>query len=172
MASVLLSLLEMMRLRARPQDLPASDALLLASVAAVAVASLVGVAQMFPLGRGAARVACDLVIQLALLRLALQVVGRGVRFRQTFTAICGTGTLFMLIALPLYSIVGDQTGGDPATFAAVLLLPIYAWSVIVTGHILRHAFDVRMVAGIGLAIGYVVITVLLSELIVPTPELS
>lgn len=174
MSSVLLSLLEMLRLRARPQDLPASDALVLATVAAVALTSLVAVAQMFPLDRGAARVGCDLAVQFGLLRIALQATGRSVRFRQTFTAICGTSALFVLIALPLYVIVGDQpaaaSGAETATFAALLLLAVYVWSIVVTGHILRHAFDVRPVAGVGLALLYVLVTVLLGELIVPAPE--
>ena len=174
MSRVVLSLLEMLRLRARPQDLPASDALVLTTVIAVALSSLLAVAQMFPLDRGAARVGCDLAIQFALLRLALQATGRGIRFRQTFAAICGTGTLFVLIALPLYGIVGDRpagdTGGEMATFAAVLLLLVYIWSIVVTGHILRHAFDLRPLSGVGLALLYVLITVMLGELIVPSPE--
>lgn len=170
MSSVVLSLLEMLRLRARPQDLPASDALVLATLAAVALASLAAVAQMFPLARSAARVACDLLVQFALVRVALQATGRGVRFRQVFAAICGTSTLFVLIALPLYGLVGGDTTGKTTTFAAVLLLAIYVWSVVVTGHILRHAFDVRLGAGVALALVYVVVTVLLGELIVPAPE--
>ena len=167
---VVRTLVEMMRLRARPQDLPASDVLLLLTLATVALASLIAVVQLFPLPRGAARVGCDLLVQLGLVRLALQLSGRGARFRQTFTAICGTGSLFVLAALPLYIVLGSEPGDTLATLSTLALLFIYVWSIIVTGHILRHAFDATMALGIGLAVALVVITIAVGATVVPAPE--
>lgn len=171
--SVLQLFVDMVRLRARPQDLPASDGLLLASVAAVVGITILAVRPFYPLEAGAARVGLDLLLQVAIVLGALRATGRGERFRQTFTAICGTGVIFTLLSWPLYVILVDRDPAHPLAAAAVLLvLAIYAWAVVVAGHILRHAFDVRMAAGLGLALIYIVVTTAIGEILLPPPEMD
>ena len=84
----------------------------------------------------------------------LHLLGRTARFLQTATALLGTGALLGVVAVVLMTLVptGEQT--DQSAFAAVLFLGLIVWSVLVTGHILRHAFDIRLAQGAAIAVIY------------------
>ena len=173
MSSVLQLFVDLVRLRARPQDLPASDGLLFISALALAVTTTLALQPFYPLTTGGARVGLDLLLQVLIVQGALRGIGHPERFRQTFTAICGTGVIFTLLSWPLYVILVDRDPAHPLAAAAVLLvLAIYAWAVVVAGHILRHAFDVRMAAGLGLALIYIVVTTAIGEILLPPPEMD
>lgn len=173
MPSVLQLFVDLVRLRARPQDLPASDGLLLASVLVLSITTTLALKPFYPLASGTARVGLDLLLQLVIVMGALHAIGHPERFRQTFTAICGTGVIFTLLAWPLYVILVDRDPSHPLAGASVLLiLGIYLWAVTVLGHILRHAFEVRMSAALAFALLYVVVTTLIGETLLPPPEES
>lgn len=171
MASVLQVLTEMLRLRAAPQDLPARDDLLLGSVAAAAVAAMLAIRRIYPLDLAAARVALDLVLQLALVLVALRITGHPERFRQTFSALCGTGAILVLLTWPLIDILSSQPPESGlAAGAVVLLFGIYGWGVLVMGHILRHALGLALGRGVLLALGYVIVATIIADVTVPPPE--
>lgn len=173
MASLVRLFIDMIRLRSRPQDLPASGNVLLLSVVALVAISMVAVQPLYPLARGAARVAVDVVLQLAVIHVALSATGRAQRFRQTFSAICGTAAIFALLAWPLHAVLADRPESNGLTAVAfVLLLGLIGWTVAVVGHILRHAFDIRMPAAVALAIAYVIGLSLAGNQLVPMPELD
>lgn len=170
MSSVLQLFVDLVRLRARPQDLPASDGLLLVCVIALAVTTTVALLPFYPVTTGSARVGLDLLLQLAIVQGVLRGIGHPERFRQTFTAICGTGVIFTLLAWPLYMILVDRDPSHPLAGAAVLVvLGIYVWAVTVLGHILRHAVEIRMSAALAFALLYVLITTAIGEMLVPPP---
>jgi hypothetical protein len=170
-SSVLQLFVDLVRLRARPQDLPASDTLLLASALALMVATTAAVQPFYPLMTGAARVGLDLLLQLVIVQGALRLIGHPERFRQTFTAICGTGVIFTLLAWPLYAILVDRDPSHPiAGISVLLVLGIYVWAVTVLGHILRHALEIRMSPALAFALLYVVVTTAIGEVVLPPPE--
>ncbi len=171
MSSVLQLFVDLVRLRARPQDLPASDGLLLVCALALAVTTTLALQPFYPLTTGSARVGLDLLLQVVIVQGALRTIGHPERFRQTFTAICGTGVIFTLLAWPLYTILVDRDPSHPLAGASVLLvLGIYIWAVAVLGHILRHALEVRMSAALAFALLYVVVTTAIGETLLPPPE--
>jgi hypothetical protein len=146
---------ELCLLRRAPQDLPASDALLaVVLVADLAVGTLlgatVGLSPGLALGEGVA----DVIFSLALLFLALRLLDRPARFRQTATALLGSGTLIGVIAIAPLAVLSTGTESTLSALAGLVFLAVIAWSILVTGHILRHCFDLRLGQGVVLAVAY------------------
>ncbi len=146
---------ELCFLRRGPQDLPGSSALLgLALVIHLVTAVLVGLAagltSPVAMGQGLA----DALLTLGLLALALRVMGRRPRFSQLATALFGAGAMLGLMALvPLGLVAGAESRGE-TSLAGLPLLVLFFWSLLVTGHILRHGFDLRLGQGILIAVAY------------------
>lgn len=160
---------QMMLLRTRPQDLPASDTLVVLAVLASALAGMTALHIVLPLQEAFAQVGVDLLLLAGLLLAGLRLTGRGERFRQSFAALCGTGAIFALLAWPLLAVIVRE--GDPAVVAMLLLWTLYAWNLLVIGHILRHAFDTGWPGGLLLALGYVIISTLVLHLLFSQPDL-
>lgn len=78
-----------------------------------------------------------------------------VRFKQTLTAMLGTGSLITCASLPLLSVLHFQT--MPPTLQeliTLMLLILLLWNIVVMAHILRHALDHAVFAPILLAAPY------------------
>lgn len=153
----------LMRLRAGPQDLPHSPALLagflVASIALdhYAARTLGGATDGL-----ATRAALAIGVALGLPYLILHVARRSARFVQTATAIVATGLLFALLVLPVIAVVG-QLPEDPAEITAGqmlfgwLSLALLAWKLVVQGSIFRHALEVPLRQGVMLAVALMLV---------------
>ena len=147
--------LELCLLRRVPQDLPASSTLLGLVLAINLVASLlVGLAAdlsaPIALGQGLA----DALLTLGLLHLALRLTRHPARFVQLATALLGAGALLSLVAVaPLMLLSGAESRGE-TSLAGLPLLVLLFWSLLVTGHILRHGLDLRLGQGVLIAVAY------------------
>lgn len=163
----------MLRLRARPQDLPATDTVLMGTVLAAVGAGLLAIRRLYPTDMALARIGVDLALQLGFVVAALRVTGRPERFRQTFSALCGTGALLVLLTWPLIDILMDQ-GPEDQLFgvALITLFAVYGWSVVVVGHILRHALELGFGKSVLLALAYLLASTALADSVVPVPELE
>ncbi|MBK1703088.1 hypothetical protein [Halochromatium glycolicum] len=148
--------IELALLRRAPQDLPASTALfslviLVALVAGLLLALTAGVG----FASGLVQSLLDLGLMLGALSLALRLVDRRARFLQTATAVIGVDILITLLALFPVSLArpSDADSGLLA-LAGLLFLLLVAWSIVATGHILRHAFGLTLLQGAAIAIGF------------------
>jgi len=143
-------------LRARPQNLPSSRTLLwLTGAASLFTGTLVIIEGLDGLGRALLAQLLDLALLLGLLRLALSATARGGRFRQTASALFGTSTFINMVTMPLQlTMRGDPSSSLFGELAAVLYLIIIVWALLVMGHILRHAFEIRLGAANLIALGY------------------
>ena len=117
----------------------------------------------------------DTVLLIIWLRAILQLSGKLKRFRQSLTALFGTGTLFNFILSPFilsYAPYLEQlTSSDelqitaelpmPALLSIVILI-IAIWSVLVMGHIYSRATSKSRAIGIGLALMYSFINFIIS----------
>lgn len=142
-------------LRKAPQDLPGSSALLAVTLLADLLVgmALAGVAGLSP-GRGLLQGLVDVAFMLALLYGAVHLLNRIPRFQQAATALLGSGAVLGFIAAVPLSML-PRGGDEQAPGVAVLLfLGLIFWSVLVTGHILRHTFDLSLRQGVGIAIVY------------------
>lgn len=153
-------------LRRAPQDLPASDVLLrLLLVADIATGFLVGVTGATHPVVSLAQSAAEVGLMLGLLALGLRLSGHPARFNQSATALLGTGVLIGLLALaPLaVSPLGDD--GGLAVLGSLALLGLLGWSILITGHILRHTFGLSLAQGVGIALAYQVLAILSLDLL-------
>jgi hypothetical protein len=147
---------ELCLLRRAPQDLPASDALFRLALAANLLTGLIlglvtGQTLLGSLTQGMA----ELALELGLLYGALHLTRHLGRFIQAGTALLGSGTLIGLVAFfPLTLNPNGSEESITAALGALLLLVVLAWNLVVTGHILRHTFGIRLGQGIVIAIAY------------------
>ena len=147
-------LINIMRLKAAPQDLPCSRFLMMLCIGCYL---LMGLAislldQTFGLALLSASIDTALLIGLAV--LALWIRGYKGRSIQTVTAFAATGTLFEFIGWPLVAYLQQTSPDDPSNLS-ILLLVLIVWNIVVIGHILRHAVEVPMWVGSGVALLYI-----------------
>jgi hypothetical protein len=147
--------IELCLLRRPPQDLPASAALFqILTLAYLVVGLLVGAATGQGLGEALVQTLVDTGLLLGLLYAGLRWLKRLARFLQSASALLGSGAILnLLVLVPL----GMASGGDDSELtgvAALLFLALLAWSLVVTGHILRHTLDRPLVQGALIAIAY------------------
>ncbi len=157
---------DVLLLRRGPQDLPHSQVLL--AVLSV-LALLVGMLQAGFLVGGPvpfAQLLVQLLLLVALPALALKMAGLSPRLVQTATALVGTDIVFSVLALPVVAGFGERPA-DPADLQPLQLLfafvsfALLAYLAAVKGHILRHAMDVPLRAGVLLAIAFFAIEVVI-----------
>jgi hypothetical protein len=139
--------------RLGPEDLPESDLLLLVTGACYVVASL-----LLPMHDGEQRLPL-LGINLALVTLftaaLLQLAGRPGRYRQTLTALLGTGTLLTVALIPFqWLLVNLPPGGAATLLGTAGVLAIILWSIVINGHIFARALSAPFAAGLLVSIGY------------------
>ena len=167
MLKILNFFVDLCLLRRVPQDLDGSARLFLAALTANALAGLIlGLQTWGEMGTALVATLIDLGVMFSLLRLALMLKGVPHRLQQTATALLGAGVLFSLLALPLQPLLD---GEDTAEIGALLYLGLVIWLQVVYGHVLRHAVDVTLPAGIGLAIVYTLTSAILIQLLFPLP---
>lgn len=146
---------EMSLLRRLPQDVPFSPTLLGVVLVVNLVVGALGTTQHFG-GFGQALLASimDAAVVALLVYATLRIAGNPARFLQTLTAFFGIALLFSIVMLLLQTVMVGLQLPELLLFANVALL---AWIHVALGHVLRHALDIELWAGIGIAVAYTVI---------------
>ncbi len=145
--------LEVLLLRKGPQDLPTAPFLLYLTLG---LHALSGVALAFAYQPPFAALALG-ITDTALLALLtgslLYLQRRQARLVQTLTALAGTGFVLALAALaPTWWLAHAHEAGSEAGLPAFALLGLVLWSLVVTGHVLRHALSAPLIVGVLIAI--------------------
>jgi hypothetical protein len=155
MQALLQYFLDLALLRRGPQDLPASSALLaLVALGGVVVGAVNGQAIFGGLGPAAGANLFDMALTMAMLYLLLQFKGHVARWLQTTTAFLGIG-LGAGVAMLLLGALAQALGAKEITVLADLLLAV--WLHVVLGHVLRHALDIPLLAGVIIVFAYTMI---------------
>ncbi len=141
-------------LKRKPQDLPASEFLL---VQTVLVYFLVGCAhstlhQAF--FQSILISGLDILFMILFVFLCLKIFRFGRRFSQTLTALAGSGTILTLLAIPVTSGLLRTQDSPVYPLFAFLLLFLFVWSISVQAHIFRHAFSFSLGGGLWFAFLY------------------
>lgn len=163
MQALILFFVELCALRRTPQDLPASEILLaVVALASLVVGVMIGLVADLSFGASFAQTLFELAMTLGGLFFALRLMRLDARFIQSATALLGSGIVIGVIALiPLsFNPTGSQET-DLAALGALLLLVVFVWSVVVSGHILRHTFQITLGQGAAIAVAFKVGVVLL-----------
>lgn len=139
-------------LRIGPQELPASRFLLALTLAVYAATSFALASLLVPMDRAISLVMVDIALLGGLTALVLWIRNYMARFVQTLTALSGAGAVFGLVSFPpLLWQARLDTGPSVPTLPGLLLLAVSVWSIVVIGHVLRHALSTVLGAGVLLA---------------------
>lgn len=137
-----------MRLRAGPQDLPSRAGLAVALAAAWLAQGLV-TDQVLDQPGTAPRTLLAIAIQFGAVVALLKLRNLAARIPQTICAIAGTGFVFGLLALLLLLQLDPS---QPQPGVALAYLGLFVWSLVVDGHIYRHALSIKMSLGVLVAV--------------------
>lgn len=159
----LAAMLNILRLHAGPQDLPADNGTLIFWVGIALIAGMVIGIPLYGFGQALALNVMDLVVLYAFVAILLSMQGVSDRWRQTFTAMAGTGAVLGLLMAFLMVLAG---GPDPArepeevaTGVVFGMLVLLAWLLLVFGHILQQALGLgSRLVGMLTALGYIVVS--------------
>lgn len=154
---VLATLFNICLLRANPQDLPTSNALLGLALAAHFLANVLTGFDEASFQNSLIAGAMDTLLLIALTHTGLMLRSLRERTRQTLTALAGAGALLAVFAWSVVTVAGSFTSQ-----AWVVWLPFLFWFLAVYGHILRHAFNVTLGVGLLLATGYVLLSLMVT----------
>ncbi len=154
---VLATLLNVCLLRANPQDLPASNALVGLALAAHFLANVLTGLDETNVENALIAGAMDTLLLVALTHTGLMLRNLRERTRQTLVALAGAGALLAVAAWVVVTATGMVTEQ-----AWIVWLPFLFWFLAVYGHILRHAFNVTLGVGLLLATGYVLLSLMVT----------
>jgi hypothetical protein len=149
--------------RKGPQDVPASPVLLKLSLITYGLSGLVVMWVNTKLSTALLQTLLDLVLLIGMTYGVLQMQGFGARFGQTMTALLGTGTLLGLMALPVVIWMGEAATDDRMRLSWLLFSLLLGWSMVVMAHVLRHALSTSRAIAMLYALGYLVISAVLSS---------
>jgi len=159
---VLATLLNVCLLRANPQDLPASNALVGLALAAHFLANVLTGLDEANVENALIAGAMDTLLLVALTHTGLMLRNLRERTRQTLVALAGAGALLAVAAWAVVTATGMVTQQ-----AWIVWLPFLFWFLAVYGHILRHAFNVTLGVGLLLATGYVLLSLMVTGPFLP-----
>ena len=164
MKALLNTAVELCLLRLGPQQLPASSILLQVSlILNLLVGILVMMAAKEGLVEAVAESLFEVALMLGLLYMGLKSYNKLSRFNQTASALMISGLLLGLLSLPLVSWNHRSQSAE----SSLLLLMLIFWSILVLGHILRHAFSVPLNVGIAIGVAYTLFSWNLLALLFP-----
>lgn len=162
--------------RKGPQDVPAAGGVLgLALCAYLAIGALALWPSTGGVGALVGQLAADLALVVVVFTGLLAVTGHASRTTQTLAALLGTGALLSAVAVPFIWIASRMfTDGAPnegmeqiALLSTMFLFMLLLASLLVTGHIVRHALDWSYAAGVLTAVIYFAASVAVSRWLFP-----
>ena len=154
MFALLKMFVDLCRLQAKPQELPHSQFLMLFCIGCYFLLGFAVSIQEQEFGLSILSAGADTGLMIGLAYLGLWVRGSIPRAVQTITALTGTGALFELVGWPLISFLQQLNEGETSNLSLVLLA-LVIWNITVIGNILRHALEVPMWVGTGIALLYI-----------------
>ncbi len=157
--------------RLGPEDLPDSQFLLLiAGLAYLATQAVLALPVYGALPVIAGSLVLDVLLVCSLLWGLLRVAGHLPRFRQTLTAIFGTGAMLGACMLPFsYWLEMVANSGTSSVIPRIALLAIISWWVVVNGHIFSRALSAPLATGLSIAVGYFFLNYLVFAQFGPAP---
>lgn len=150
-------------LRRGPQDLPAVPVLFWLLMLGSGLTSVLVASQTSGFIWGVQQAGFGLLCLSGFVWGLLALNKKRARFMQTFSALCGTDMVLNLLSLPLVYIAihagpeASQLLRELAMLTGVLLYGLLLWSLLVMGHVLRHALMMKLPVGLLLAFAYFVV---------------
>ena len=165
--------IDICRLRAKPQDVPASSALLMLTIALALVSGIVSISSsVYGMEQIIVISLMDVAVTLVLLSFFLNLMRLSSRLLQTATAIFGTGAIINLLSLPVMLLMnsGPENPGYQL-LGALFYFALLIWGLVVIAHILRHSFELPLTGGLLIAIGYFLLINTLIQTLFPAGQI-
>lgn len=161
-------LLAIMMLKAGPQHLPYSLSLLASLSLFYVVSGVLVLAASMSIGQAVVNLMLDVVVLFAFSYFCLSLLQYKARFVQTVTALTGIGTVYHLLAWPLFMQLNSmQTQEQDTTIIGWLMLLLISWQVLVFAHVFRHAMQMSMLRALILSFGYLFLAITAAEIVFP-----
>jgi hypothetical protein len=145
---ILPRLLDMLRLKSGPQDLPAGWAFAIAmGIAYIAEGFIAD--QILGDTETAPRSLMAISVQFLIIATVLNLRGQGQRVPQTLSALAGVGLIFGLMSIAL---IYQAVPGQNQPTLAMIWFGVFLWSLVVDAHIYRTALASTMSIGILVAV--------------------
>lgn len=157
-------------LRIGPQDLPSSRVLEQRVIFAYFCCGLlVSLLARDSFGNALLAASVDTGLLLLLAHLLLKAAGKQPRRCQTVTALAGAGMLITLLSAPIVALFSFGSGSANDVLS-ILLLGLALWNITLIGHILRHALEIPIIAGIVIAMMYMYLSLFTIRLLLPESQ--
>jgi len=149
---------EICLLKRQPQDLPGSGVFFGMCAAAYAMSSFILTLAYQNLQKSVMVAFIDAGLTVLITYLLLLALHKPERNLQTCTALLGTGTIFSLLATPVYYLLAVPAIGQSANpVLSLLVWVLIVWNIAVMAHILKHALTVSFPMGVLVALMYIII---------------
>jgi hypothetical protein len=147
---LLRAFIDVILLRRGPQDLPASQFLMLCAFLAYLASGLTLYLTHVPAWLDAlSELSVVVLLEAVFFLILLRINHKLVRARQTLTALWGTGAILTLVGLPLHIwIQALPEAAETAAIPSLGILLLLILSLVVAGHILREALEIPLPGGI------------------------
>lgn len=153
--------IELCFLRVAPQDAPSSKNAYYISVFSYFMVGALVISQEQSIMVGLFLSGVQTALLMFLANLVLWIKKTPERYHQTMTALCATGAIIGLIALPIMAFLASggsssATGvdTDSLSFAYLTWLVLMLWETYVVAHILRSTMDIPLIAALAGAFVY------------------
>ena len=155
-------------LKAKPQDMPFDYSSMIRIVLIYLVSGVFVLSKTVEVDVAVYSMVLDIVVLAAFTGGCLILLKLKPRLVQTFAALFGTGVLFHLLAWPIIEQLSMPTLSDSEkSTLSLLFLLLLSWQILVNAHIYRNALSVNMTKAVVLAIAYWLMSMTLSQIIIP-----
>jgi len=164
----LLRILAILLLKAGPQHLPYSLSLFATLTLLYLASGVLVLTTSMSMGQAAANMVLDVAVLFSFSYFCLSLLKYKARFVQMVSALAGIGIAYHLLAWPLFvQIHNMQPEEHGAKIAALLMLLLVSWQVLVFAHVFRHAMQMSMMRALALSFGYLFLSMAAAEAILP-----
>lgn len=187
--SALLRILSILLLKAGPQHLPYSLSLFATLTLLYLASGVLVLTTSVSIGQAAANMVLDIAVLYSFSYFCLSLLDYLVymerkkngeqlkymeqlkyrpRFVQMVSALAGIGIAYHLLAWPLFVQIHNMQPEEQGTkIAALLMLLLVSWQVLVFAHVFRYAMQMSMMRALALSFGYLFLSMAAAEVILP-----
>ena len=157
-----------MLLKLGPEDVPYSPRLLRQLIIFNAISGFMVLSSRVEGTLALLNIMLDLGLLLGFCYILLRALNKTPRFVQMVSALCGVGIIYQLRSWPLLVQFDVEASSDTArAIAALLMLALISWQVLVFAHIFRRAIESSISSAIALSFALFLISVTASQLLFP-----
>jgi hypothetical protein len=158
-------MLEILRLRRGPQDLPADQGVLAFWIGASVFTGLLVAAPMYGFPTSLFLSALDLVVLYLFVITLLGLQNLTARWLQTYIALVGVSAILGLVmAGLLWLFPQDPAGQQVAVPGLVAYLGLLVWLLVAFGHILQQSLNLASrLTGVAIALGFLILSSLVTQ---------